>query len=107
MFKPLAVFLSLCGLTAVAPATADVLLIERAERAQRASVPSNGQTMAQVESQFGAPLEKLAPVAGNKPQHPPITRWHYAGFTVYFEHQRVISTVLNPTTAVVERPPNP
>jgi hypothetical protein len=80
-------------------AQADVLLIERAEQAQRAAVPKNGTTMAQVEAQFGTPIEKLAPVAGNKPQHPPISRWRYADFTVYFEHQRVISTVLNTSFA--------
>ncbi|MBX3724634.1 MAG: hypothetical protein KF823_01795 [Xanthomonadales bacterium] len=85
----------LLGLGLALPAAADVLLIERAEQAQRAGMPANGQTMAQVERRFGAPLEKLAPVAGNKPAHPPITRWRYAGYTVYFEHQRVISTVLD------------
>jgi hypothetical protein len=79
---------------------ADVLLIERTEQAQRAALPSQGQTMAQVEASHGVPIEKLPPVAGNKPAHPPITRWRYRDYTVYFEHQRVISTVLNPTTAI-------
>ncbi|MDZ3823716.1 MAG: hypothetical protein U0S76_08940 [Pseudoxanthomonas sp.] len=90
---------SLLGLGAALPASADVLLIERAEQAQRAGLPANGLTMAQVEARFGAPLEKLAPVAGYKPDHPPITRWRYAGHTVYFEHQRVISTVLDTAAA--------
>lgn len=103
MSKPFAVVLCLCGLAAAVPVQADVLLIERTEQAQRASLPANGLSMAQVERQFGAPLEKLAPVAGNRPQHPPITRWHYAGFTVYFEHDKVISAVLTPSTAVVDR----
>lgn len=87
--------IALLGLTASFGAGADVLLIERAEQAQRTDVPRNGLTMAQVEASYGAPAEKLAPVAGYKPDHPPITRWRYPGYTVYFEHERVISTVLN------------
>lgn len=82
------------------PACADVLLIERAEQAQRAPVPRNGLTMAEVEARYGAPTERLAPVAGYKPAHPAITRWRYAGFTVYFENQRVISTVLDAPVAM-------
>lgn len=82
------------------PAKADVLLIERAEQAQRAALPGQGQSMTQVEASFGTPIEKLPAVAGYKPDHPPITRWRYRDYTVYFEHQRVISTVLNPIAAV-------
>ena len=81
-------------------AAADVLLIERSEQAQRASLPKNGQTMNQVRAEFGIPEQELAPVAGNKPQHPAITRWRYPGYTVYFENQRVINAVLNSPTPV-------
>ncbi len=82
------------------PSSADVLLIERTEKAAQATLPRNGLTMAQVEARFGAPSEKLAPVAGYKPAHPAITRWRYGGYTVYFENQRVISTVLDSPTPV-------
>ena len=41
---------AILGLTTAATAWADVLLIERTEQAQRASVPTNGLTMAQVEA---------------------------------------------------------
>ena len=85
---------------ASAPAGADVLLIERTEQAQRSALPANGLTMAQVESRYGAPDEKLPPVAGYKPDHPAITRWRYASYTVYFENQRVISAVLDSPTPV-------
>lgn len=95
------VFALACGLSL--PAAADVLLIEHAEQGQRASLPRNGLTMSQVEAQFGVPSEKVAPVAGYKPAHPAITRWRYAGYTVYFENQRVISSVLNSTTPVASR----
>ncbi len=94
---------AILGLTTAATASADVLLIERTEQAQRAAVPKNGLTMAQVEAQYGAPTERLSPVAGNKPAHPAITRWRYPAYTVYFEKQRVISAVLTPTTAVAAR----
>lgn len=100
MRSPVAVFILASALAAVLPVRADVLLIERTEQARRAALPGQGQSMAQVEASHGTPIEKLPPVAGNKPQHPPITRWRYRDYTVYFEHQRVISTVLNPTTAV-------
>lgn len=98
-----AAMLAIAGVFAGAwadPAVADVLLIERAEQAQRAPVPRNGLTMAEVEARYGAPGERLAPVAGYKAAHPAITRWRYPGFTVYFENQRVISTVLDVPVAM-------
>lgn len=88
------------GLAVSSAAFADVLLIERAEQAQRSALPKNGQTMNQVRAEFGIPEQELAPVAGNKPAHPAITRWRYPGYTVYFENQRVINAVLNSPTPV-------
>ena len=81
------------------PALADVLLIE-AQAEQPQPLPANGLTMNQVESRYGAPEEKLPPVAGYKPDHPAITRWRYPTYTVYFENQRVISAVLDSATPV-------
>lgn len=52
--------------------------------------PVNGQTMDMVHARFGAPIEELEPV-GN----PPINRWIYDGFTVYFERNRVISSAVH------------
>ncbi len=51
--------------------------------------PARGITMSKVEAQFGAPTERHAAV-GN----PPITRWDYPGFSVFFEYQHVIHSVL-------------
>jgi hypothetical protein len=42
-----------------------------------------------VESTFGAPEAKVAPVGD-----PPITRWEYKDFVVFFEYDRVIHTVI-------------
>ena len=51
--------------------------------------PGRGMTMAEVEQRFGTPLERREAVG-----EPPITRWIYADYTVYFEHQYVIRAVL-------------
>lgn len=57
--------------------------------AQVQSVPSGGMTMARVLSLYGHPATR-EPAVG----HPPITRWKYAHFIVYFEYNRVIDTVI-------------
>ncbi|MGH8369439.1 MAG: hypothetical protein ACRESC_00525 [Gammaproteobacteria bacterium] len=50
--------------------------------------------MANVEHIYGTPLEKLAPVpAKGTPKHPPITRWEYPTFVVYFEYNHVVHAV--------------
>lgn len=56
--------------------------------ASAAGMPRSGITMADVEAQSGAPKMKHAAVG-----QPPITRWDYDGFSVYFEHNRVLHTV--------------
>ncbi len=71
----------------------DVLLIDRMRNVEHLSVPQNGQTMARVEQQFGAP-ERRSPAVGD----PPIARWIYPGFTVYFEYDKVIHSVVNRAT---------
>jgi ribonucleotide monophosphatase NagD (HAD superfamily) len=53
--------------------------------------PGRGMTMKSVEAKFGAPLERHVAVG-----KPPITRWDYTGFTVFFEYERVIDAVVNP-----------
>jgi hypothetical protein len=46
--------------------------------------------MSEVESRFGAPSQKHAAVG-----EPPITRWTYERWSVYFEYDRVLYTVLH------------
>ncbi len=53
------------------------------------ATPSRGMTMDQVASKFGAPVTKV-PAVGK----PPISRWEYPGFVVYFEHEHVIHSVV-------------
>jgi hypothetical protein len=53
------------------------------------STPTRGMTMDQVADKFGAPASKV-PAVGT----PPISRWEYPGFIVYFEHEHVIHSVV-------------
>lgn len=82
------------GAAVLAPARADTLLIERAQ-SEPIPLPARGLSMAQVESRFGTPSEKRAPVGGQQPQWPPITRWIYPQFSVYFENDKVVDAVMN------------
>jgi hypothetical protein len=68
-------------------AHADTLQVT-ASPASRSGVPTRGLSMADVERSFGAPASRLAAVG-----QPPITRWVYPGFVVFFEGSRVIHAV--------------
>ena len=59
-----------------------------------ATVPHKGQTMSQVVKQFGEPQVKHPAVGGGSPKQPPITRWDYNGFSVFFEHSHVVDSVV-------------
>jgi hypothetical protein len=52
--------------------------------------PVKGMTAQQVFNQYGKPLKEKAAI-GN----PPITRWIYSDFKVYFEYDHVIRSVVN------------
>lgn len=52
------------------------------------TTPSRGDSKNSVLDQFGLADEELPPVG-----HPPITRWDYRYFSVYFEGDRVINSV--------------
>ena len=58
---------------------------------QDVSRPRNGQSMNQVAAKYGEPDQKI-PAVGD----PPISRWVYGKYTVYFENDRVIHSVLHP-----------
>lgn len=50
--------------------------------------PARGMSMERVEATYGAPTERV-PAIGE----PPITRWEYPSFVVFFEDQLVIHAV--------------
>ncbi len=52
--------------------------------------PTQGMDMSQVQQKFGEPSQKL-PAVGD----PPITRWKYSEFDVFFEYDKVIHSVIN------------
>jgi len=56
--------------------------------------PSRGMSMQKVEAAFGAPTTRVPAVGGGNPRQPPITRWEYPGFTVYFENDIVVHSVI-------------
>jgi len=68
----------------------DVIQKEPVNSASGLLRPKNGQSMEYVKSQFGDPI-KVYDAIGN----PPITRWDYKQFSVYFEHKLVIHSVVN------------
>ena len=116
MYKTL---LLLTVLTAALPAQADTLNMTSdpvtsayaAPVSASVAVPSRGQSMAAVTRSFGEPNHRHRAVGGGKPQHPPITRWDYSGFTVVFERSKVIDVVVAsapaPLTQVDELTPAP
>ena len=74
---------------AFATANAQNLEMEGAQGVADGSRPVRGMTAENVESRFGAPEVKVAPVGD-----PPITRWEYKDFVVFFEYDRVIHAVV-------------
>ncbi len=90
----IATFLAVPGIALAQDAyVGDPLLIERV-RQEPANLPRRGMSMAQVESRFGPPTDRLDPRGGQKRAWPTINRWVYPGFTVYFERTKVIDVVL-------------
>jgi hypothetical protein len=53
------------------------------------TLPRRAMTMAQVERHYGIPRVRRDTVGD-----PPITRWDYADFSVFFEHDRVLHAVV-------------
>lgn len=72
---------------ALNPALADELLINEVRESDAIEV-HRGSTMEQVKRQYGEPESVRGPVG-----EPPITRWIYDDYTIYFEHDRAIHAV--------------
>jgi hypothetical protein len=88
--------LVVCTLSAPQSASAETILVGEQLTVRDSNVqhPAPGITMKEVEAQFGTPQQRHPSVG-----EPPITRWDYAGFSVFFEHDRVIHTVVAPAEA--------
>lgn len=72
------------------PVQAEVLLIDAIRQAAGVSLPAAGVSAETVRVQFGEPRSTV-PAVGE----PPISRWVYDGYTVYFEYDRVIHAVVH------------
>jgi len=83
-------FLLFLSMACSAGAAADVLLIEQVRQAGRMDVPANGLSMSEVEASYGTPQDKQAAVGD-----PPISRWVYDRWSVYFEYDRVLYSVIH------------
>ncbi|MEZ5460132.1 MAG: hypothetical protein R3E65_12810 [Steroidobacteraceae bacterium] len=82
---------ALLAAIAAAPASAELVVVDGAVQLRPADIetPRRGMRMNDVEARFGAP-ESRTPAVGE----PPISRWDYAGFTVYFERDIVLHAVV-------------
>jgi len=90
-----ALFLGVVFFSLSSMVSADVLLIEKVRERMLRDLPVNGLTMVEVEARYGEPDERIGPVG-----EPPITRWVYSDYSVYFEHRVVIESVLHPDAVV-------
>lgn len=89
--KIAALLLTSIGLAgACAASLAETLVVDDQVMVRESSVerPGKGATMKSVQARFGAPASRHATVG-----QPPITRWDYPGFAVFFEHEQVIHSV--------------
>lgn len=59
--------------------------------------PRQGTSKADVERQFGEPIEWTDAVG-----EPPISSWEYPDYIIYFEHDLVLHTVLKTTARPIE-----
>lgn len=88
-------FLLLAVTFLAAPLQAETLLLDAiAEEPPNSSSgmlrPRSGEHMQTVEARFGKPESTQGPVG-----EPPISRWNYAGFSVFFEYDTVLTTVVH------------
>jgi hypothetical protein len=77
------------GLTGVAAAETLSVGDQVTIRDSAVNRPTRGMSMSAVESRFGAPASRHNAVG-----EPPITRWDYPDFSVFFEREYVIHAVV-------------
>ncbi|WP_420465015.1 hypothetical protein [Panacagrimonas sp.] len=65
-------------------------------------LPNKGMDKTAVSRQFGPPGVKHPAVGGGSAQQPPITRWDYDGYSVFFEYSHVVDVVQRDNPAPVQ-----
>lgn len=86
--RKLLLLLSLGLAMSVGAQNMDMSAADRSATFDEAGKPTRGMTQQAVEANFGAP-QNVRDAIGD----PPITRWEYAGFVVFFEYDKVIHAV--------------
>ena len=81
--------LALCLLLAMPLAHAEVLAVGATPAGDAVQTPHRGATQASVAAKYGEPRQRIAAVG-----QPPISRWVYDAFIVYFEGDHVIHAVV-------------
>ncbi|HEX5488687.1 MAG TPA: hypothetical protein VFX04_06035 [Rhodanobacteraceae bacterium] len=66
----------------------------KVQQEQGMNMPRRGMSMAQVKQAYGAPVKVLPTRGGSSKFQPPIHRWEYAKYIVYFEYKHVIHSVM-------------
>jgi len=89
-YQTVMVSIVLAGFITVGQAqTLSIPVGQQAPELHGQAVPARGMNGENVEARFGAPLLKSRPIG-----QPPISFWEYSDYYVYFEHNRVLHTVL-------------
>ena len=88
MFKMRKILLPALLLAALGAAQAETLKMDGMSAGAGDARPSRGMSQTTVQSKYGRPAA-VKPAVGN----PPITRWEYQDFVVYFEYDKVIHAV--------------
>ena len=97
----------LCGCAFAGAAVAETIVVDDQVKVRESQLdrPRGGLTMGEVEKHYGAPASRH-PTVGK----PPITRWDYNGFSVFFEGDKVIHSVVTggdaPAPAAPQAPPS-
>ncbi len=99
MRKIIAAFGLLLSVSALPTAHAEALAVSENPSETTVTLPAKGEPQSTVLGRYGEPTKRHAAVGGGSPAQPPITRWDYAGFSVFFENSHVVDTVAPSTPA--------
>lgn len=84
------------GILLTGPVAADVLLMEGIQSSPAVETPRSGMNMDGVRTKHGNPVQEHPAVStSGGPLHPPITRWDYNGYSVFFENELVLHSVVH------------
>ena len=84
----LLVALSIAFLGTVSAQNLDMSRADQSQTFEQPGKPTRGMTQARVRASFGEPKSTVAAIGD-----PPISRWVYNDFVVFFEYDKVIHSV--------------